>query len=184
MVDALINRILRAPTGFGSRVQIAWLRLCGMQIGQHCRLVRASVPRNPWDILLHEGVALDERVVLLSTGTRSARHRIEIGPGTYVNRSTIFDASLSITVGANVMIGPHCYITDHDHGTKPGQTVASQPLIEAPVVIEENVWIGAGVIVLKGVRIGQGAVVAAGAVVTRDVAAGAKIRGVPARGAH
>ncbi|MBM9594013.1 acyltransferase [Roseitranquillus sediminis] len=181
MPDALINRLLRAPVGLRSRVRIAALRACGMQIGRRCRLVRVSVPTNPWDVRLHDGVALDERVVLLAFGPRRGSPRIEIGARTYVNRHTMFDASLSITVGADVMIGPFCYVTDHDHDTAPGVAPGALPLVEVETIIGDRVWLGAGVTVMKGVRIGDDAVVGAGAVVTRDVAPGARVAGVPAR---
>ena len=42
-------------------------------------------------------------------------------------------------------------------------------------------WQGANVTVLPGVTIGEGAFVAAGAVVTKDVAPGTVVAGVPAR---
>jgi acetyltransferase-like isoleucine patch superfamily enzyme len=51
----------------------------------------------------------------------------------------------------------------------------------APVLIEQDVWIGARAMVLKGVTVGACAVVAAGAVVTRSVPPGAIVAGVPAR---
>lgn len=51
----------------------------------------------------------------------------------------------------------------------------------APIVIEENVWIGTRAIILKGVHIGSGAVVGAGAVVTHDVPSAALVAGVPAK---
>jgi acetyltransferase-like isoleucine patch superfamily enzyme len=79
------------------------------------------------------------------------------------------------------MIGPFCYITDHDHGHDAGRLVSEQPLVSAPVRIGNDVWIGAGAIILKGVTIGDGAIVGAGAVVTGDVPAGTKVIGVPAR---
>ena len=78
------------------------------------------------------------------------------------------------------MIGPSCYVTDHDHGMSAGQNIALQPLRSAPTRIGNDVWIGAGAIVLKGVTIGDGAVIAAGAVVTKNVPAGAIVAGVPA----
>ncbi|NEE07867.1 sugar O-acetyltransferase, partial [Streptomyces sp. SID7499] len=51
----------------------------------------------------------------------------------------------------------------------------------APIVIEDDVWIGAAAVITQGVTVGAGAVVAAGAVVTRDVPAGTVVAGVPAR---
>src|SRR5262249_45874190 len=46
--------------------------------------------------------------------------------------------------------------------------------------VEHRVSIGSGAVILAGVRIGAGALVGAGAVVTRDVAAGETVAGVPA----
>jgi acetyltransferase-like isoleucine patch superfamily enzyme len=157
------------------------MRLAGAQIGRDCRIESIQWPRNPWDIELADGVALDRDVVLLATGSRTTRPRISVGPRTYINRWTMIDASLCVSIGADVMIGPGCYITDHDHGTQTGARVSDLPLVEAPMSIGDNVWIGANVTILKGVRIGRDAVVGAGSVVTRDVGAGERIAGVPAR---
>lgn len=56
-----------------------------------------------------------------------------------------------------------------------------QPLREADVVIEDDVWLGANVVVTAGVRIGRGAIVAADAIVTRDVPPYTIVGGVPAK---
>ena len=48
-------------------------------------------------------------------------------------------------------------------------------------VVECGAALGSGVVVLGGIRIGSGALVGAGAVVTRDVAPGETVAGVPAR---
>jgi acetyltransferase-like isoleucine patch superfamily enzyme len=53
--------------------------------------------------------------------------------------------------------------------------------MNAPVVIEDDVWLGANALVLPGVTVHRGAVVGAGAVVTRDVPPYAIASGVPAR---
>ena len=179
--DELRNRFIRYPRAIASRLRIIRLRLLGVRIGQRCWIRRIHVPRNPWDIVISDGVALDDYVVLLTTGSRGNAPRLVIGSGSYVNRFTMFDASDNIVVGRNCLIGPFCYITDHDHGINPFSSIGAQPLVGSPVRIGSGVWIGAGAIILKGVTIGNDAVIGAGAVVTRNVNTAEKVVGLPAR---
>lgn len=179
MIDDGLNLLLRLPESVAARARRAWWNALGARI-RGGRLARVSIPRNPWDIEIEEA-ALDDGVVLLATGPRQASPRIRIASGTYINRFTMLDASLSIDIGPGCMIGPHCYITDHDHGIAANAAISSQPLVSAPVRLVRDVWLGAGAVVLKGVTLGPGAVVGAGAVVTRDVPAGAIVAGVPGR---
>lgn len=179
--DEWINRSIRYPGAFAMRVRIARLRLMGMKIGRRCWIRSISVPRNPWDIAIGAEAALDDGVVLLATGLRAARPRLIIGAGSYVNRYTMFDASERVELGLHCLVGPFCYITDHDHAHARGRSIRDQPLVGAPVSIGNEVWIGAGVIILKGVNIGDGAVIGAGSVVTHSVAPYAKVAGAPAR---
>jgi acetyltransferase-like isoleucine patch superfamily enzyme len=178
---ALVNRLLRAPSSLRSRLAVVWLRLLGMRIGRRCALKRVEVPCNPWDIVLGDQVALDRGVVLLALGPPLGRPKIRIGRGCYVNRATMIDASEQVEFGEDCMVGPFCYITDHDHGFRKGLPVNRQPLQAAPVAIGNDVWIGAGAIVLKGVTIGDGALIGAGTVVTKSVPAFAKVVGTPGR---
>jgi maltose O-acetyltransferase len=179
--DDLVNRSIRYPRAIASRIRIMRLRMVGVRFGRKCWIRRIHVPRNPWDVVIDDMVALDDEVVLLTTGARNARPRLLIGRSTYVNRFTMFDASVSITVGAQCMIGPYCYITDHDHGVGEQGPISAQALVEAPVTVGNNVWIGAHAVILKGVSIGDNAVIGAGAVVTTDVGPGERVAGVPAR---
>lgn len=57
----------------------------------------------------------------------------------------------------------------------PTQTVS------APIVIEDDAWIGFKSVILKGVRIGRGAIVASAAVVTKDVDPWTIVAGNPAK---
>ena len=50
-----------------------------------------------------------------------------------------------------------------------------------PIRVESGAAIGSGAVILGGVTIGERALVGAGAVITRDVAAGAVVAGVPAK---
>lgn len=178
---AMIERIYQIWCGMMRRFRREWLRARGVRIGRRCWIQSVEIPRNPWDVALEDEVGLDDYVVLLSTGRRLDAPRIRIGSHTYVNRFTMLDASDSIVVGQRCMIGPSCYITDHDHGIEAGTPIAQQALRSARTSIGNDVWIGAGAVVLKGVTVGDGAIVGAGAVLTKDVPAGAVVVGVPAR---
>ena len=161
--------IHRVTGGVARRMRRWWLRRRGMTIGPDCWIQNVMVPRNAKDIKLGAGVALDRQVVLLATGEAIGAPRIVIGDNVYINRFTFIDATEYIEIGAGTMIGPHCYITDHDHGTAAHQSLAEQDLVAEKVHIGRDVWIGAGAIILKGVTLGDQAVVAAGAVVTKSV---------------
>lgn len=52
---------------------------------------------------------------------------------------------------------------------------------DAPVVVEEDVWMGVNVTLLSGVTVGRGCTVAAGSVVSRDTPPYSVVGGVPAR---
>jgi len=102
---------------------------------------------------------------------------LTLGAGVYVNQGASIVATDSITIGDHVRIGDYAAIHDSDYHP----AAADLPMRVAPIVIEDDVWIGRGAIVMPGVRIGRGSVVAAGAVVTRSVPASSLAAGVPAR---
>jgi acetyltransferase-like isoleucine patch superfamily enzyme len=170
----------RIALGLASRLRNLYYRGLGVRIQGYAWLRGVSIPKGWADITLEPQVALDDGVCLVIGGPPRP-DKLVIGSRTYVNRYTIFDAHQQLHVGRHVMIGPHCYITDADHGTAPGASVQSQPMRAAPVVIEDEAWLGAHVTVLPGVRIGRGAVVGAGSVVTRSIPAMAVAAGVPAK---
>jgi serine acetyltransferase len=173
--------LIRGWRAIRSRSVNVWYRALGVKINGYVELQHVEIPRNWCQIELHGPSCLDHGVTLIATGPAAKQPKIMIGAGVYVNRYTVIDAHQLVTIGRRCMIGPHCYITDADHGTRPGQPIAVQPMTIAPVRIDDGAWIGANVSVLKGVTIGRGAVVGAGSVVTRDIPANAIAVGVPAR---
>jgi acetyltransferase-like isoleucine patch superfamily enzyme len=65
--------------------------------------------------------------------------------------------------------------------TEDGELQSGDDWTLLPTVIERRASLGSGAVILGGVRVGEGALVGAGAVVTKDVAPGETVAGVPAR---
>lgn len=87
----------------------------------------------------------------------------------------------SVRIGNNVKIGGCVLITDTD--AHPMDYVVRRSSNEgtksAPVVIEDDVWVGAHCIILKGVTIGARSVIGAGSVVTKSIPADCVAAGNP-----
>jgi galactoside O-acetyltransferase len=78
------------------------------------------------------------------------------------------------------MFGPHVTIATAGHPVHPAARPHGEQF-SAPVVIEEDVWVGGHVVIMPGVTIGRGSVIAAGAVVTANVPPMVVAGGVPAK---
>ncbi len=111
---------------------------------------------------------------------------INVGEHCLINHNNLLQAGKSkygtITIGNYVHTGVNVMIMAFNHGfyTKDIPT-KEQDYYDAPIVIEDDVWIGAGSVILAGVTIGKGAIIAAGAVINKDVPAYAIVGGVPAK---
>jgi maltose O-acetyltransferase len=132
----------------------------------------------PW-LLRWAGVDVGHAVAIMP--------RIQVTPGTLsIGKDVFINTDCRFACGGNIVIGDHCQISARvsfetiDHQLIPVPE-GKRPSQSAPIVVENNVWIGSGAILLPGVTVGQGAVVAAGAVVTKDVRPFTVVGGVPAR---
>lgn len=118
---------------------------------------------------------------------------ITIGDHTTI-RGGLVGAVDSVTIGSCVIISNSVHIYDNNnHPTDPDARMEMSlsgfygPLWDwgrsdhAPVVIEDNVWIGERVTILKGVTIGRGGVIGCDSVVTKDVPPYCIAAGNPAR---
>lgn len=115
---------------------------------------------------------------------------------TYVHPAATISASATVGPGALVYPGA-CVATNarlerlalvyynavvhHDAVVGAGAVLCAGVLLAGGVMVEEGAYLGIGCVAREGVRIGRRALVGMGAVVTRDVAAGGRVAGVPAR---
>jgi acetyltransferase-like isoleucine patch superfamily enzyme len=133
--------------------------------------LRSSVRSNPLG---------PNRPVVITTWQAGAV--LEVGANFAMTGGTICAAE-RISIGDNVVVGANTTITDTDfHPLDPEQRrLRPNEGTGAPILIEDEVFIGMHCLILKGVTVGRGSVVGAGSVVTRDVPPGSIVAGNPAR---
>lgn len=102
---------------------------------------------------------------------------ISIGVDSIIGEGVVLDGRDLLTIGSHVDIASEVMIYNSEHNINDESFIATN----APVKIEDYVFIGPRVIILAGVTVGRGAIVGAGAVVTKDVPPYAIVGGVPAK---
>lgn len=108
---------------------------------------------------------------------------VEIGHGSLIFAGCIL--TTNVRVGRHVIINMNSTV-GHDVVLGDYTTIAPGVHISGCVEVGSRVFLGTGAVIVNGtrdcpLRIGDGAVVGAGACVTKSVAAGAKVFGIPAR---
>ena len=152
-MDAPFSRI--APdVKLGKDVKISgWANLYGCSIGDETRL-------GPF-VEVQRGAAIGKRVKLSSH--------------TFVCEGVTIEDECFI--GHGVM-----FINDkRPIAAKDGKPTGDADWTPLKTLVKKGASIGSGAVILGGVTIGAGALIGAGAVVTKDVAPGATVAGVPAR---
>jgi len=104
--------------------------------------------------------------------------RCTLGPGTIL--------APGARISTNVHLGRHVHLDQNvtvGHDSILGDYVRVNPLgcVSGSVRAHTGALIGAAAVVLQGLTVGAGATVGAAACVTKNVAAGAVVKGIPAR---
>lgn len=106
---------------------------------------------------------------------------ITLGKGVSINHHISMDGgSKGIVVGDNTRIAAYSYAYAFNHGMDGDRLISDQPVTSKGIQIGCDVWIGANTGIVDGVNIGNYAVVGMGSIVTKSVAAYAKVAGNPA----
>ena len=153
---------------------------------------RDPAARSRWEILIYPGawaLALHRAAHWLYGGrlyllARMVNHfarfltAIDIHPGAVIGKRFFIDHGFTV-IGETAEIGDDVTIYQSVTlgGTNPSDGVAGK----RHPTIRSNVVIGSGAQVLGPIEVGEGARIGANAVVTRDVAPGATVIGIPAK---
>jgi acetyltransferase-like isoleucine patch superfamily enzyme len=102
--------------------------------------------------------------------------------GVEINDGSLLLARGRILIRRNAILGPGVKLISYQHTfADTTRTIKEQPCVNDDIEIGEGSWIGANAVVMAGVRVGRGAVIGAGAIVTRDIPDLAVAVGCPAR---
>jgi len=157
----------------------------------------ADAPANDAPYRLIDDVAFGDGVVVHSF---TNLYGCAIGDGTRIG--TYVEVQRGAQIGARCKVQSHTFVCEGveigdevfiGHGVmfindRRPRAVAEDGTLQAEAdwtlertIVEDRASIGSGATILCGVRIGEGSVVGAGAVITRDVAPGSTVVGVPGR---
>lgn len=128
-------------------------------------------------IIIGDDCILDSRPDLY---TQTNKAILKIGNNTFIN-GTRFGVHESITIGNDCILADVRMMDTDFHSVDKNRCYPEAIIKNAPIVLEDNVWVSAGSAVLKGVRIGKDSVVAFGSVVVSSVPAGKIFGGNPAK---
>jgi acetyltransferase-like isoleucine patch superfamily enzyme len=129
----------------------------GASIGAHTIIMPTSVMRN-----LGEGCA--------------------IGANSGIGQYSFIGCGGGVTIGRDVIMGQYVSFHTENHlHADLDRPIVAQGVRRAPVVIEDDCWVGVKATFLSGAHVGRGSIVAAGAVVRGEVPPYSIVGGVPAR---
>ena len=139
------------PRNVAKKWKLMLLRLFGARIHKTANVYSSVRIYAPWNLEMHEYSCLAPEVDCYNVD--------------------------KIVIGANSTISQKSYLCSASHDI----TKSDNPLITAPIIIKDQVWVGAGVFIGMGVIIEQGAVLGATSSVYKNVEAWTVVGGNPAK---
>ena len=151
----------------------------GNEVGSGLKVEGLTIIRSlSGSIKAGKNLTLGSLVNIASAGNS----KLVIGNNVSINQGSYVICLEHIHIGDNVRIGEYCSIRDNSHEfSSPDIPIAHQGFNSAPIIINNNAWIGRMVTIMPGVTIGQGAIVGANSVVTKTIPDMEVWAGVPAK---
>jgi acetyltransferase-like isoleucine patch superfamily enzyme len=151
-----------------------------LQVGDDVELRRSVEIRVHQQAQIHIGnqVRIDRGVRLLAANEA----KINLGNKVRIGLYTVLNGGDSISIGRGALLSGFVYLQTSMHGFKDkSQGIQNQGYSHAPIVLEEDTWLGTHVVILPGVILKKGVVVGSNAVVNKSAEAYEVLAGIPAR---
>ncbi len=106
----------------------------------------------------------------------------QIGKNAYVGLYSYVNGN--VTLGENVLIGPHCTVAAGNHKYSPETgwfSARTEPDGDDSIVIGDGCWLASNVTVTAGVKMGKCTLCCAGSVITKSTEPYSIMAGVPAK---
>lgn len=159
-----------------------WLSDAQRRSSVHPTLEMTGLPDGFTQVEIGGEVGMERDITIWMSPDAGAMPRLRIGDRVHIGRNTYLGVFQPVSIGRSSMIGAYSYIISASHVyARRDVPMRDQGFVGAPVVIEEDVWLGTHVVVLPGVTIGQGAIIAAGSIVNKDIPPYEVWGGAPAR---
>ncbi|MEK7177769.1 MAG: acyltransferase [Patescibacteria group bacterium] len=157
-----------------NRIKNIWLELCVYKL----HLI-GCVPSHNFRKFIYRlaGIKIGKGSTIHMKARFYDPRNISIGEDSIIGEGVVLDGRDKLSIGSHVDIATEVMIYNSQHDVNQENFMATN----APVKIEDYVFIGPRVIILAGVTVGRGAIVGAGAIVTKDVPPYAIVGGVPAK---
>lgn len=158
------------------RYVVSWI-LGSFHFNGYCRIYgRLYVQDHPCNIHIGRNVTLGRGLFIAAKYPAE----IQIGKNSGINSYCHLVAGERIRIGCSVAIAELVSIRDQEHRFSVDTGVRNQGYTTAPILIEDNCWIGRGAYIGPGTIIRKGSIVAANAVVRGEFPPYSLIAGVPA----
>ena len=122
------------------------------------------------------------RKILVAPGAIIRIPRDQVGDNVFIGLYTYLNGN--VTVGNNVLIGPHCSLPAGNHKFDPATgwfSARSEGDGDDSIVVGDGCWLASHVTVTAGVKLGRANLICAGSVVTKSTPDYAIMAGAPAR---